>query len=217
MALGLTVDLSELQRLSAQLNNGAARMAAAAGQVMARAVKRAERRAVWRLTAPGKGHVEGRAHRRTGRAAGSVGSRIATASGAGGHLEVVGTLGMFKSGESADYFRVLEEGHGGIRPTRAKVLTIPLEAALTPAGVPRFTARGAAEFYEHTFWHRSKAGKLILFGESGGELTPLFVGVASVGPWKGIGYLSKSAEEQVEPMRAELNDWFARSFIKDRG
>lgn len=215
MAVGVTVSLDELSRLAQQLNNGPARLANAATQAVTRAVRRAEGRAVWRLSAPRKS--EGRAQRRTGRAAGSVGSRVATTVGSGNHLEVVGALGMFKSSGTPLYFEVLEKGHGGIRPVRAKVLAIPIGEALTPAGVPRFTPRGAAEFYEHTFWKRSKRGNLTLFGERGGELTPLFLGLRSIKPWPGIGYLRKSAEEQVEPMRKELEDWFVRSFIKERG
>lgn len=59
-----------------------------------------------------------------------------------------------------------------IRPKNATYLTIPLDAAKTPAGV----ARGRARDYDNTFVARSRGGKLIIFQRTGnGTITPLFL------------------------------------------
>jgi hypothetical protein len=218
MAFGITIDLKQLDELASTIRSGPQRLQRAAVTAMTRAMQRAERRAVFRTTAPGgyTRHVPDRIHRRTARLSGSIGSRVAATGGA-----IVGALGTFKEAVTPVYFQSQESGHGVILPTGGrKVLTIPLKAALTATGVPRFTARGAAEFYPGgTFWRRSKRGKkrLVLFGVDGsGKLTPLFAGVPSVAATTGIGFIRKSVEEQVEPLRADLTDWFARAFFKDR-
>lgn len=81
-------------------------------------------------------------------------------------------------GETGRYLGAHETG-STIVPRRAKVLTIPLDAAKTAAGVPRWSAREAP--FEDTFWRRTRAGNLILFGKNRGEpIVPLFLGVAQV-------------------------------------
>jgi hypothetical protein len=71
-----------------------------------------------------------------------------------------------------------------IRPVRAKWLTIPLEAAMTKAGVARGAARSG--MWGETFVARSRKGNLILFGkrviqkgsrsgETTGKIQPLFL------------------------------------------
>ena len=81
-------------------------------------------------------------------------------------------------GETGRYLGAHETG-ATIVPRRAKVLTIPLDAAKTAAGVPRWSAREAP--FEDTFWRRTRAGNLILFGKNRGEpIVPLFLGVAQV-------------------------------------
>ena len=89
---------------------------------------------------------------------------------------IYGVLGLAKAGAGAKvllYAAVQELGTDG--PIVAKkayrkvpggpYLNIPLEAALTPAGVARFTAREAADVYPGgTFIAKSKAGNWILFG-----------------------------------------------------
>jgi hypothetical protein len=82
-------------------------------------------------------------------------------------------------GEVGRYLGAHETG-ATILPVRSSVLTIPLDAALTASGVPRFSAREAASRFDHTFWRESRAGNLILFGRTGKKLTPLFVGVDRV-------------------------------------
>jgi len=59
-----------------------------------------------------------------------------------------------------------------IKPKRARYLTIPLPAAMTPAGV----ARGPARSFEGTFIKRSKAGNLVIYQHQGkGKILPLFL------------------------------------------
>jgi phage gpG-like protein len=75
------------------------------------------------------------------------------------------------------YANIHETG-GIIRPTRAKMLTIPLSVAKTPAGVSRFTAREVRDGltqYSGSFIRRSKAGNLIIFGTRGDKVVPLFI------------------------------------------
>ena len=84
-------------------------------------------------------------------------------------------LGILTQNETLVYGPLQEFG-GTVRPVRAKKLTIPTEFAKTPAGVPRFTARGAQSEYD-TFIATSKAGNLLIFGRphGGGDTVPLFV------------------------------------------
>ena len=75
-------------------------------------------------------------------------------------------------------------GAGGslpdIVPKRAQFLTIPLEAAMTAAGVARGTAREVGSEYDATFFsedpseYTQGATSLILYGVKGGEVVPLF-------------------------------------------
>lgn len=71
-----------------------------------------------------------------------------------------------------------------IKPRKAKMLAIPLKAAMTPAGVARGTPRGGP--WGKTFIAKSKAGNLIIFGRRKimkgaragvlkGKVVPLFV------------------------------------------
>ncbi len=83
------------------------------------------------------------------------------------------TLALRSYIHGTPYARILEHG-GVIRPKTAKWLTVPLKAAKTKAGV----ARASARHFEGTFFRRSKAGNLILWGlplPSSKEPVPLFV------------------------------------------
>lgn len=74
-------------------------------------------------------------------------------------------------GTTSKYAPMQEYG-GTVRPVRKKWLTIPLDAALTPAGV----LRAPAPMWRDTFFARSKRGNLILFQKTGKKkITPLFV------------------------------------------
>lgn len=72
-------------------------------------------------------------------------------------------------------YALIHETGGTIRPKSAKALTIPLPAALTPAGVLRKTARELQQNpspFDSTF-----AAKGVIFGKNRGidKITPLFV------------------------------------------
>lgn len=69
----------------------------------------------------------------------------------------------------------LQEFGGTIFPTKGTYLTIPIGEALTPSGVPRFTALEAEDAGYSTFIK----GRII-FGVKDGVLYPLFLLVTSV-------------------------------------
>ena len=103
---------------------------------------------------------------RSGRLRSSIGSLVMERMG-----ELQGLVGSgVRQGNRVVYANIHETG-GVITQKRVKWLTIPLQAALTPAGVPR----GKARDFENTFFAWSKAGNLILFQRSGNDVIPLFV------------------------------------------
>lgn len=58
-----------------------------------------------------------------------------------------------------------------IRPRSAQYLAIPLEGALTPAGV----ARGRPRDFPDTFVRRARAGRLVILQRTGSGIVPLFL------------------------------------------
>ncbi len=84
-------------------------------------------------------------------------------------------LGILEQSEALVYGPIQEFG-GTVKPVNAQHLYIPTEFAKTPAGVPRFTPRGAESEYA-TFVRRSRLGNLLEFGRplGGGDVVPLFV------------------------------------------
>lgn len=85
-----------------------------------------------------------------------------------------GLRGGMLAGQGLPYAPMQENG-GEIFPTKGSALTIPLEAVLTSAGVPRFTAPEAeAEGYKTFVRGR------IIYGTKDGQLYPLFLLVGSV-------------------------------------
>lgn len=85
-------------------------------------------------------------------------------------------------GSPMKHIGTLEDG-ATITPKRAKLLTIPLKAALTSAGKSRGGARQIGMKFARTFWMKGKGSRNpILYGvRSGGkQLVPLFVGVKRV-------------------------------------
>ena len=69
-------------------------------------------------------------------------------------------------------YAAIHEYGGTIKPKSSKYLAIPLDAAKTPAGVPR----GAPRDFQDTFFFKSKAGNLLIGQKGiGGGLIPLFV------------------------------------------
>ena len=103
----------------------------------------------------------------------------------------------------APYGRIHEKG-GTIRPKRARHLTIPLPAALTGAGVARFTASqviaNPGSFgYTGTFT-RNK----VIFGTRGeGVVEPLFALKTQV-TIKAVGYLAHTVDDKRSWILAEL-------------
>ena len=73
--------------------------------------------------------------------------------------------------ESKAPYAAIQEHGGVIKPKKAKYLTVPLPAALTPAGVLRKEARE----YPNAFIQRSRRGNLIIFDQRGNKIVPLFV------------------------------------------
>jgi hypothetical protein len=116
--------------------------------------------------------------RRTGNLAKSMGFRIYN--GENGALESQIGSGATLQTNRMIYANILETG-GVIRPVTAKMLAIPIGEALTPAGVARFKPRQIVSEggYDNSFFRRTKAGNLILFGSKGGmakiSITPLFL------------------------------------------
>lgn len=78
---------------------------------------------------------------------------------------------------SAAFPGVVHEFGATIRPKKAKMLTIPLPAALDNRGIP---IRKSARDWPNTFVARSKAGNLLIFQKRGTEIVPLYVLKSSV-------------------------------------
>lgn len=104
-------------------------------------------------------------HRRTGNLARQVAFTIE-----GGQEKITGRVGIIKSGPATAYAAIHVTG-GIIRPRKGQFLTVPLSAALTAAGVARFSARQVPG----AFFLRSKRGNLLLVRRIAGGIEPLFV------------------------------------------
>ena len=86
---------------------------------------------------------------RTGRLRASIGHQVVTEDGA-----VTARLGILKPTHGlVPIYGAAQEVGAEARPTRAQVMTIPLKAALTAGGVPRFTALQAKKLFDRTFWY----------------------------------------------------------------
>jgi phage gpG-like protein len=106
---------------------------------------------------------------------------------------ITATIGSgVRTGGRLPYAEIHETG-GVIRPKRGKHLTIPMAAALTAAGVPRFTARQV--FSGQTPYDKGAVIGKTVFGIMKGEKpTPLFSLVKSV-TIPARRYMSRSLEE----------------------
>lgn len=146
-----------------------------------------------------KQNVSGRyLHVRTGRLRGSLGS--ITLDYNNQHQELIGS--GVRSGKRVVYANILETG-GIIRPVNRKYLTIPLKPALTPAGVPRFTAQEVRQGL--TQYKGSFIRKGVIFGKTGNKITPLFVLKKQVViPPK--RYMEKTAVENAKAVGNMLED-----------
>jgi hypothetical protein len=224
----IEVNMGALEELATQLRDGPARMKAASVRLLNKSLRAGVKFGTEILTAGGdyRTRVPGKLHRRSAALARSFWYRQAVVQGD----TITGSIGTLKAegGKVPVYFHAQEEGTRPIKPVRAKVLTIPLDAALTPAGVPRFTAREAEQQYPGgTFWRRVSLGgqgTLILLGVKtlGGKwgrtkLTPLFLGVKQTKGITGVHYTKRSAEETADIFRREAGDWWAKSLLSQTG
>lgn len=143
--------------------------------------------------------------RRTGTLGSAVFYRVDDDGQADGTISCVVTadLGI------AIYARVQELG-GTITAKNGGYLTIPLEAALTGAGVARFSAHEVianpqAFGFDGTFF-----AKHVLFGKQGDTIVPLFALKTSV-TLKPAGYLSSSFDERTGWIGDQLEQGAARA------
>jgi phage gpG-like protein len=108
-------------------------------------------------------------------------------------------------GTNQIYARIQELG-GTISAKNAANLTIPLEAALTPSGVAKFTAREVIENPGVAGMTGTFFAKGILFGKNQSAITPLFALKPSV-TLPARPYISRALEEQ----RGEIEDRLSRA------
>jgi len=80
-----------------------------------------------------------------------------------------------RAGNKTVYAAIHETG-GTIRPKNGMYLTIPLAAAMTPAGVVRKPARQ----WENTFVRTSRGGGKVMYSRDGKQAIPIFALVKSV-------------------------------------
>jgi len=108
----------------------------------------------------------------------------------------------YREGVVSSYAKIHEKkGTTTITPKRAKVLAIPLPAAMTPGGTPRFGSPRQAQ----GFWVKARSGELLFLEQSTG--IPLFFGARSV-KIKGRRPLGKAfertADRRLAIIRAEI-------------
>lgn len=150
-----------------------------------------------------KENISGRLlHARSGHLRASMGSRVdETESG------VIATIGSgARQGERIKYADIHEKG-GTITPRISQYLTIPLDAAKTPAGVTRFTARDVrdgATKYDSSFVRKGIIfGVLKRGGSSKRSIVPLFVLKTSVNI-PASHYHKITAEESAKEVNAAV-------------
>lgn len=158
---------------------------------------------------------------RTGRLRASIKGEVVigteTSDGGGG---VTGRLGILKpkDGKVLVYGGAQERGAEAV-PTAAKVMTIPLKAALTASGVPRFTALQSKQIFDRTFWWNDilygvksgggKKRKRNRLGEAKGtrrdQIIPLFMAATRVKIGGGPGVGRRYIREAVDRLRPDIN------------
>jgi phage gpG-like protein len=119
-----------------------------------------------------------------------------------------GEVGVTKEGPAQRYAGIHITG-GTITPRRARYLAIPLApAALTPAGVPRFSSPRQVS---GLFVIRSKAGNLLLVRRHRRGLQPFFLLVRSVTiPQR--DYFSGPRQELIVSVKADLVEFLKELF-----
>lgn len=116
-----------------------------------------------------------------------------------------------RQGDRVTYANIQETG-GTIRPRIKQYLTIPLDAAMTPAGVTRFTApevRHGGHGYKSSFIRNH-----IIFGvKNSKKIVPLFVLKQSV-EVPASHYLSKTRNETTKDAHREIILGIKEAFTK---
>lgn len=198
----IEVDIKEYDRFVATVHRGASQFIRISSEVLRRAMKLGEQYAKVNLS--GK-----KLFARTGSLRASVKGDVIVE----GKTTVIGRLGLLvpKNAKVPIYGTAQEEGAEASVP-KGRAMTIPLPAALTPAGVPRFTANEARGLFAATFWRKD-----VLFGRKrGGGLVPLFAASRYVkiggGPGKGVRFLQEARDELIEPTMKELSEKLADLF-----
>ena len=107
-------------------------------------------------------------------------------------------------GTNEIYARIQELG-GTISAKNAANLTIPLDAALTPSGVARFSAREVIDNPSVAGMTGTFFAKSILFGKNGSAITPLFLLKPSV-TLPARPYMSRALEEQRGAIEQRLSN-----------
>lgn len=102
--------------------------------------------------------------------------------------------------------------YGGTITSGAKLMTIPLPAALSSRG----TSPPFARQWKNTFVARSKKGNLIIFQKRGAEIVPLYLLVSSVTLPPRLG-MRKELGTQVPYFMARAADRVAQEFQKQLG
>lgn len=133
---------------------------------------------------------------RSGHLRSSIGSKVETKENG-----IVATIGSgARQGQRIKYADIQETG-GTVRPKIRQWLTIPLDAAKTPAGVTRFSAqdvRDGSTKYKSSFIRNG-----IIFGVLGRGIVPLFVLKKSVNI-PASRYMSITAKETEKEANSEI-------------
>ena len=161
---------------------------------------------------------------RTGYLRGSIASKLVLGGQSGGEGTVAAQVGVLKPKNAKVLVYGLSQEFGTtVTPQHAEVMTIPLKAALTASGVPRFTALEAKQIYDRTFWYhnvlygvmtgkgRGKRKRTTSGGQAGDKrdkIVPLFEGVKRAniagGPGAGTRYLRDNADAIQAPFALSI-------------
>jgi hypothetical protein len=207
MAFSITVDTSDVQRAMQGFSGAAHQLVRIAGEETKRWAGILEGRIKTDLT-------NRKLRVRSNLLRGSVSTRFFVGSSFNGEGTLGAQVGIVqpKDGKVLNY-AALQEFGATVRPVNAQVLTIPLAAALTGALVQKFTALGAKQYYDRTFWKdnilfgvkvqkgrgkRKRTGRYGQAGDKQDKLVPLFVGVKSA-TIPGKSYLRDNAKAIASP------------------
>lgn len=209
------VDLKHLGILTRNLHDGSQQLVRVSFEVMSKALQVAVVYAKQNLS----GQILGT---RTGFLRNSIRSQITI-----DHTEgLVGRLGLISSSRGkVNVYGAAQEFGGEAKPIAPrKVMTIPLAAALTPAGVTRFTALEAKQRFDRTFWKHDvlygvKKSKAARRGKD--KIIPLFAAATHVkigkGPGKGRAFLRNARDRILPDFRDAVGRRLADILLSRRG